>query len=53
MSKRAICERDWPSTDVKLPTAISSVFCLLIEICSTLVIEPALLLCVPAKTELK
>ena len=40
-SNFAICERDWPSTVVKLPTATSSVFCGLLEICSTSVMEPA------------
>ena len=49
----AIWERAWPSTVVKLPTATSALFCLLTESCSTLVIEPALLLCVPERTELK
>ena len=33
----AIWDRAWPSTLVKLPTTTSSVFCVLLDICSTLV----------------
>ncbi len=50
MSRRAICQRVWPSTLVKLPTAISSVFCGLTEIWRTSVTAAGRELRTPANT---